>query len=456
MGKSIFTKIKNKLLGRKAFGHTDKPNETETEKKVEWKPIEELRVTDGNYSGMGYSEEYANLNKDMSDYWHHSCYNEVGIKEIICLGRNKNNEIKYCINAEKPWHNFYTETQFGEFNSYNQGEFGGYLILSNDFICENPYELIEEYRFPTYDWSLNQIIIEFLKLIFLEIPKTLFCSSIRFKIDSIMFRIGQFRKKLYSYRKNQKAKINHKYKPTREELDEIIVHGNFTFVFDAGKKVYAVSSLAHFFSKQSTIYRFHNKRYREIIYKSGAMLEDFDEVVFDEKEIKEYLDEINNNDKNIKYDEEYAKNHLIWNYIPHEYMTCDAVDVKDDKAYFLLTGTRTYQKDYHSPEERWDVFKILEATDTEIKVIYENKTFYPYLTRNLIVEDDFIYISCDKNVLKINRETKEITYLTCISPEDEANLKATKIMKEKKLREEKEAEEREEEEEEIEESEEDN
>ena len=46
MGKSIFTKIKNKLLGRKAFGHTDKPNETETEKKVEWKPIpHESKIT---------------------------------------------------------------------------------------------------------------------------------------------------------------------------------------------------------------------------------------------------------------------------------------------------------------------------------------------------------------------------------------------------------------------------
>jgi hypothetical protein len=274
----------------------------------------------------------------------------------------------------------------------------------------------------------------------------------------ILSRIGQFRKNLRYYKKNRNDRLNHRYKPTREELDEIIVHGNFTFVFDAGKKVYAVSSLAHFFYKRSTIYRFHNKRYREIIYESGAMLEDFDEVVFDEKEIKEYLDYLNNNNRNKKYDEEYAKNRLIWKYIPSEDVTCNAVDVKDDKAYFLLTGRGSHQKDYHSPEERWDVFKILEATDTEIKVIYENKTFRPYYVRSLIVENDYFYISCDKNVLKINRETNEITYLTCLSPEDEANLKATKIMKEKKLREEKEAEEREEEEEEeeIEESEEDN
>ena len=46
----------------------------------------------------------------------------------------------------------------------------------------------------------------------------------------------------------------------------------------------------------------------------------------------------------------------------------------------------------------------------------------PILVKSLIVEESYIYVSCDKMVLHIDRSSNEITYLTCITKEDEEEL----------------------------------
>ncbi|MBO4900015.1 MAG: hypothetical protein J5509_06965 [Lachnospiraceae bacterium] len=167
------------------------------------------------------------------------------------------------------------------------------------------------------------------------------------------------------------------------------IGGNFRFMFDLDDKVYAVSTSAHLAIAHTSILRFDSTSEYEYVYNTSDV-------------ITSMLD--GNSSENLK---------------------CDAICVKDDEAYAVLTGFISEPQDLLS-KALW-VIRILKIKSGQAVCIkeYEGKSLAKI--NNLIVQKDKIYISCDKMVCEfdfdaVNEQFGNMRYRTCISPDDEDNL----------------------------------
>lgn len=173
--------------------------------------------------------------------------------------------------------------------------------------------------------------------------------------------------------------------PNGEEIS-----GNFKYVFDVGGKVYAISSLAHMMSASTCIYQINKGLEHTITYKTVDAMTALMYAVANE-------------------------------YKPVENIHCEAVDIKENEAYVILTGY-VEKTDELGKRSYWDEERILHITEDGVKEISRFTGKCPILVKSLIVEESYIYVSCDKMVLHIDRSSNEITYLTCITKEDEEEL----------------------------------
>lgn len=274
-----------------------------------WKDINKLRIVDRDYSGLRYSFEYIMNNKSENDIY---CgtgsadgkWSKAAVAEQMELKRAQDGSIKYRVIGRdmknSSVRNF--DTQYGVFQSTDNGEFGGFIKLPNG------------------------------------------------------------------------KKIS----------------GNFKYVFDVGDKVYAISSLAHMMSAGTCIYQINKSFEYTIVYNTVDAMSAFMLAL-----AKEYK--------------------------PIENIRCDAVDIKENEAYAILTGF-VEKTDESGKRLYWDEERILQITEDGIKEINRYMGKRPILIKSLIVEEKDVYISCDKMVIHIDRSCNEITYLTCISKDDEEEL----------------------------------
>ena len=161
-------------------------------------------------------------------------------------------------------------------------------------------------------------------------------------------------------------------------------------MFDVGGKVYAISSLAHMMSASTCIYQINKGLEHTITYKTVDAMTALMYAVANE-------------------------------YKPVENIHCEAVDIKENEAYVILTGY-VEETDELGKRSYWDEERILHITEDGVKEISRFTGKCPILVKSLIVEESYIYVSCDKMVLYIDRSSNEITYLTCITKEDEEEL----------------------------------
>ena len=171
------------------------------------------------------------------------------------------------------------------------------------------------------------------------------------------------------------------------------ISGNFKYVFDVGVKVYAISSSAHMMSASTCIYQIN----KSLEYTTEYITVD---------EMTAFMLALANEYKEYK---------------PVENIRCDAVDIKENEAYAILTGY-VKKTDESGNRSHWDEERILHITEDGVKEIGRFTGKRPILVKSLIVEESDIYVSCDKMVLHIDRSSNEITYLTCITKEDEEEL----------------------------------
>jgi hypothetical protein len=96
--------------------------------------------------------------------------------------------------------------------------------------------------------------------------------------------------------------------------------------------------------------------------------------------------------------------------------------VKRDKAFILLSGYIT-KKD--ESKQWWGEIRLLKVEDDKAEEIVRLAGFNPEQIRNILVQDQMLYISCDKMVIRYDMQGKTFTYLTCLSEEDEKDLLET-------------------------------
>ena len=103
----------------------------------EWKNIDDMRIADRDYSGMSYTIEYAENNKNKGDWWSRTgatCW----VEEAVRIRRGNNREILYQITGRDYGdHPTDFNTQFGVFHSEDNGEFGGEVVTpegNNDIV----------------------------------------------------------------------------------------------------------------------------------------------------------------------------------------------------------------------------------------------------------------------------------------------------------------------------------
>ena len=166
------------------------------------------------------------------------------------------------------------------------------------------------------------------------------------------------------------------------------IGGNFRYVFDAGKMVYAISTLSHLTVRSASIYQFINDKEYKCLYSGGDIIEKY--MLRDKP--GETIDE----------------------------MTCEAYDVNLGKAYFLLTGEVSISNNDNL--RSWNEIRVIEASEDGIQEIIRAAGYCPNGIGNLIVNADNVYISYDKMVMVINRSSRIISYYTFLSEEDEKNL----------------------------------
>ncbi len=116
----------------------------------------------------------------------------------------------------------------------------------------------------------------------------------------------------------------------------------------------------------------------------------------------------------------------------YEDLCCYAVEVKEDEAYAVLTGTisRKYESERIWGENSVWICRLLRIKDGEVELVKEFTGKVPSMINDVIVDRDTLYISCDKMIciydLKCEDVLGGVSYRTCISLEDEADLIATK------------------------------
>ena len=275
-----------------------------------WKDINELRITDRDYSGLQYSFDYIISNKSEKDIYCGSGaadgkWLKAAVAEQIELKRNNDGRVKYRVigrDVEKTSVKDFS-TQYGVFQSTDNGEFGGSIKL-----------------------------------------------------------------------------------PNGEEIS-----GNFKYVFDVGDKVYAIGRLAHMMSASTNIYQFNKNLEYITVYNTVDAMTALIYAVVNE-------------------------------YKPVENIYCDVVDIGDNEAYALLTGY-IEKTDELGNRSYWDEERILRITEDGVKEINRFTGKKPILITSLIVNENDIYISCDKMVIHINRINNKITYYTCLTKGDEEELR---------------------------------
>ena len=169
------------------------------------------------------------------------------------------------------------------------------------------------------------------------------------------------------------------------------IGGHYKWIFDLKDKVYAISSFCHFTIAQTSIDRFDTESDYKCIYTAGY---------------NSYLKKIINGENTDR----------------SESFICEAVDLKDEEAFVAISGLID-NKDINT---HINILRLLRIKDGNVEVVKELSGKVPSRINNIIVEGDTLYLSCDKMVCLINLADKGInsgvTYKTCLSPEDEANL----------------------------------
>lgn len=162
--------------------------------------------------------------------------------------------------------------------------------------------------------------------------------------------------------------------------------GNFRYIFDLKDKVYAVNTMAHMASAHFEIYQFTDADDCTCLYSVGG--------------IADYI----------------LKKDIM------EDLVCDAFDVKKDKAFFLLSGDITK---IGETRQWWGEIRLLKLEDNKVEEIVRLAGYNPSRIQNVIVQDYILFISCDKMVIRYDLQAKSFTYYTCLTEEDEKNLRET-------------------------------
>jgi hypothetical protein len=162
--------------------------------------------------------------------------------------------------------------------------------------------------------------------------------------------------------------------------------GNFSYFFELKGNVYAIDSMAHMGVAHFVLYQFTDPDHCTCLYSVGGMTD--------------YIE-----NKDIAEDLYFA-----------------AMDVKRNKAFILLSGYIT-KKD--ESKQWWGEIRLLKVEDDKAEEIVRLAGYNPEQIRNILVQDQMLYISCDKMVIRYDMQGKTFTYLTCLSEEDEKDLLET-------------------------------
>lgn len=156
--------------------------------------------------------------------------------------------------------------------------------------------------------------------------------------------------------------------------------------FDLKNKVYAVSSNRHFMISHFALYQFEEGNQYQCLRCVDTLTQ------------------------------------LVMNYIndttERENFFCQAVEVKEDMAYLLLTGEITREED-HSRRNEGRLLKITGEGELQ-ETCFEGMNIGS--VGNILVVGDELYIACDKMIIIKNMLSGKETYLTCLSCEDEEEL----------------------------------
>lgn len=167
------------------------------------------------------------------------------------------------------------------------------------------------------------------------------------------------------------------------------VNGNFRYMFDLKDKVYGIDTGAHLMIAHFVLLCFSDSNQYQYLYSVGGI-------------------------------SQRVINHIENKGITEDFC-CVAIEVKEDKAFLLLSGYVT--KEEANGERRW--WKEIRVLKIEAEVVDEVVCITGDLPNNIksvIVQEDTVYISCDKMVIKYHLLSKKFTYFTCLTEEDENNL----------------------------------
>lgn len=167
------------------------------------------------------------------------------------------------------------------------------------------------------------------------------------------------------------------------------VGGNFRYIFDLKDKVYAIDTCAHLTIAHFGLFRFVDPDHCCRLYSVGGYIP----ILMDYEEHKGITEDL----------------------------CCQAVDVKEDKAYILLSGHVT-REDPDAGRQWWYEERLLKVENEEVEEVVRLTGYISRHIRNLIVQGNVLYVSCDKMVIKYDMSEKKSTFFTCLSEEDEADL----------------------------------
>ncbi len=163
------------------------------------------------------------------------------------------------------------------------------------------------------------------------------------------------------------------------------IGGNFTNVFDLGDRVYAIDSHAHLTIAGFNLYCFDNGENAICIYSSGTL------------------------ESMLKKDDIIESMHFC------------AMDIVGEAAYILING----HVENNQNKGHWYESRLLKVEDGRVEEVVRFTGKIQSYVKNIIVEGNDLYISCDKVLVVVDLETNKAKYYTCISVEDEKDLEMT-------------------------------
>ncbi len=180
-----------------------------------------------------------------------------------------------------------------------------------------------------------------------------------------------------------------------------MIGGNYKLCFDLGDNVYAINSSAHLFFAHFYLDRIDRELNSHCIYSVSGVSDWLTSV------LKEKLGE------NIR--ETTISENLCF----------DAIEIKEKEAYIMISGCVEREKN-GKPEYCWFEERLLKISadreDVEEVFCHSGKTTTGI--KSILIEGNDLYISGDKMVVKIDLKTGKPLYMTCISEEDERQIRS--------------------------------